>query len=358
MKISDIIFRFQGISHRDGLCRVRIFVNNHQQVVALITDLGDLNPSGSVTNYIEVIVGQLSSRLIIPKSSIIIEHYEPAAYHSDSFDIVTIEGKNPEWKSISFTEALGIISCSEEEIKNYTYNNEVLLHEIEKLRVQINPHLDFPRQVDSTRLLRQLAIEKSMLPKSEIQKLIHAGCNEREIQLLLKQDLSIFAEAYASPADNYICFSEFPLDGGCIDFAIFTGRSRMDVILIEVKGADFNIINQSGYQKFNAKIDTAASQIRNRLGYIHRNMESFRQYAHEIREKVIAGKSIYNSFPGPEAATEVDRNKDINIHNVIIGGRTVDDLSESKIRHDFENYFGLPIKLDSWDSFLKKLRRQ
>ena len=85
-----------------------------------------------------------------------------------------------------------------------------------------------------------------MIRKSELQQLILAGASERQIQSLLKKDLSMLAEVYAHPSYDYICFSEFPVNNGCVDFAIFTGVSWMTVILIEVKGADFNIVNQSG----------------------------------------------------------------------------------------------------------------
>jgi hypothetical protein len=131
----------------------------------------------------------------------------------------------------------------------------------------------------------------------------------------------------------------------------------MDVFLIEIKGADFNLLNQGHYKKFNSRIDVAIGQIRDRLGFIHRNIDEFRSSIHSIRERVISGQSLYNSFIGPDKETKVDKNKDINIHNVIIGGRTLDDLLESKKRRDFEVNFSLPVKLESWDTFLRKLRR-
>ncbi|NLR63033.1 DUF4263 domain-containing protein [Chitinophaga varians] len=241
-------------------------------------------------------------------------------------------------------------------MKNITRKNEILMTEIEKMRVQIDPLMEFS-YVDSAKLVRQLTIENNMVRKSALQELVHAGAGERQIQSLIKRDLSLLAETYASPSYNYICFSEFPVGNGFVDFAIFTGVSWMTVILIEVKGADFNIVNQSGYQKFNANIDTAASQIRERLGFIHRNIQAFKEHVHEIREKVISGTSLFNAFTGPEPATQVDPNKDVNFHSIIIGGRTVDDLKESSMRHDFERYSSLPINLESWDSYLRKLRR-
>lgn len=358
MRISDKIFRFTGWHRRSGLCRVRIFVNHKHQAIALITDLGNLNPSGSITNLIEIIVKELTAKFEIPGESIIIQHYEPYGYHPDRFSLVTFD-KNmaPSWTIIERDEVLELLATKEAELHNITRKNEVLMTEIENQRVQIDPLMDFSSSVNSASLVRQLKIEDNMVRKSELQELILAGSGERQIQSLIKKDLSLLAEIYASPSYNYICFSEFPVDNGFVDFAIFTGVSWMTVILIEVKGADFNIVNQSGYEKFNANIDTAASQIRERLGYIHRNIQAFKEHVHAIRGKVINGKSLFNSFPGPEPATMVDPNKEVHVHNVIIGGRTVNDLEESRMRHDFESYSSLPINLESWDSYLRKLRR-
>lgn len=40
----------------------------------------------------------------------------------------------------------------------------------------------------------------------------------------------------------------------------------MDVILVEIKGADFNLTNSDHYGEFNHKINQAAGQLRERLG--------------------------------------------------------------------------------------------
>ncbi|MCW3463965.1 Shedu immune nuclease family protein [Chitinophaga nivalis] len=359
MKASDRIFRFTGWHYRDGLCRVRTFVNWEKQIViALITDLGNLNPSGSVVYLIEVLVKELIAKLVIPKESIILQHLEPYGSCTDHrFSLVTFDKKKALVRNdMKHDEVLELLSTNEGELKNITRKNEILMTEIETMRVQIDPLMEFS-YVDSAKLVRQLTIEDNMVRKSELQELINTGASERQIQSLIKKDLSLLAEAYASPSYNYICFSEFPVDKGFVDFAIFTGVSWMTVILIEVKGADFNIVNQSGYQKFNANIDTAASQIRERIGFIHRYPLVFKEHVHQIRERVISGQNLFNAFPGPEPTTQVDPNKDVNFHCIIIGGRTVDDLKESSMRHDFERYSSLPINLESWDSYLRKLRR-
>jgi hypothetical protein len=360
MKINDIIFRysFPQNNKRDGICRVRTFVNSHFQLLVLITDLDLKNTSSSVTNSIEIIYNSLINRLIVPKDSIFIEHYEPSSIMSHTFSIVTIQdGKETLWEDISFDDIINLAECDESEIKILTLQNEVLNNEIDKLRTLIDPHLDLPSQVESSYLIRKFEIEDNMISKLEVSGLINNNAIEHQLLKLLKRDLSILAEVYANPNDNYICFSEFPLNGGFIDFVLLTGVSWMDVFLIEIKGADFNILNQGFYQKFNSRIEIAIGQIRDRLGYIHRNMDEFRKNIHSIRERIISGESLYNSFIGPDSTVRVDKNKDVNIHSVIIGGRTIDDLKESKKRYDLEWSLSLPIKLESWDTFLRKLRR-
>ncbi|USL16411.1 DUF4263 domain-containing protein [Bacillus thuringiensis] len=59
---------------------------------------------------------------------------------------------------------------------------------------------------------------------------------------------------------------------------------------------------------------------------------------------------------GPQGGLQVDPNKDINIYIVLIAGRTVDDLSESKKRQDYENNTKPPLKVETWDTWIRKLK--
>lgn len=197
-----------------------------------------------------------------------------------------------------------------------------------------------------------------MISKKMIVDLVEQGTGEQELQRLLKQDLSIFAEVYAQPRDEYICFSEFPVANGVVDFAIFSGRSRMDVTLFEIKGAEFDLVNQGHYDKFSAKIDVAIDQIRKRLRHVIDNIQEFRTHAHQIRQNIEDGKLQHNSLLGPAGALQVDPDKDINIRFVVIGGRTRDDLEESRKRHDVERSTHPPIRVESWDTWLRKIRRE
>jgi hypothetical protein len=360
MKINDFILRYSfSINQiKDGICRIRTFINSKSQIILLITDLGKKNTSASVTNSIEVIYDTLISKYGTPKESVFIEHYEPSSIHNHTFDIVKIHSnKKTEWQSISLKDTVNLLECDETELNNSTFKNEVLLIEIEKIRTIIAPHSELPAQIGSEYILKQFEIQNRMLSKKSLLELIKQNSIETEFLKFLKNDLSFFAEIYASPSDSYVCLSEFPLNNGFVDFVLLTGVSMMDVFLIEIKGADFNLLTQNSYKKLNYRLDIAIGQIRDRLGYIHGNISEFKEFMHNIREKAISGEKKYNVLVGPKITTLVDRNKDINIHNIVIGGRTVNDLEESHKRHDFETTFQLPIKIESWDTFARKLRR-
>lgn len=204
---------------------------------------------------------------------------------------------------------------------------------------------------------RKLEIDAGMIWKSSIETLIRSGAGEQEIQRLLKTDLSIFGEAYAKPDDEYICFSEYPVADGSVDFAVFTGRSRMDIILIEVKGSEFNLLNSNHYKEFNHKVLEAAGQIRGRLGVIYRSFESFRKSAHQIRTRAENDEKLHNALLGPYFKLHVDPDKDVNIRTVVIGGRTQNDHEESAKRQDYERGSTPPIRIESWDTWLRRLQR-
>jgi hypothetical protein len=249
------------------------------------------------------------------------------------------------------------MECAPEELDERSSQNHRIIYRADQLRFSRNPFVDSPWRGSQSTIKRRLEIADTMISKSEIDALISAGAGEREIQRLLKRDLSVFAEAYAKPDEEYICFSEFPLADGQIDFVVLTGRSRMDVILIEVKGADFNLLNSGHYKEFNHKINQAASQIRDRVGQIYRKVEPFRDHVHALRERAERGEQIHNAFLGPQHRLHVDPQKDINIRTVLIGGRTVNDRVESTKRHDFERDTTPPIRVESWDTWLRRLQR-
>jgi hypothetical protein len=356
MKVNDIVHRytFTSLYRNEGICRLRTFVNSKKNVFIVLTEL-DNNTSASITNAIEAIAKELYEIGLLNETTTIIEHYEI----DNSFSIVKptdfISSKTT-WTHIGMDDIIQLLETHENEFSLESQARKRIIDLSEKISTQIDQSRNFHSDMSREYVARYLEIEHGQISKGEIQELINHSSNERSIQNLLKTDLSIFAEFYARPSDQYICFSEFPIGEGFVDFVIFTGLSRMDIVLIEVKGADFNVTTKGHYKKPSSKIENAFQQIKRHLSYIHENYDSFRKEAHLIRQKVEKGNTIYNSFIGPYGRIEVDPNKEINIRSVIIGGRTVNDFEESKIRNEFDTH-SVNTKLESWDSWVKKIQR-
>ncbi|RII30477.1 MAG: DUF4263 domain-containing protein [Geobacter sp.] len=357
MKILDIVHSFHNNLSRvsRGLCRVRSFIGPEGQMV-LLTDLGEKNDGQSVTIAVEMITRSLIEQGIIIEPVTFIEHYERGESKDDTFDVVTFS-PTTQWQKTTRASVLNLIGGHEEEIADRSQKNPRISYQADQIRYRKNPFADSRYQDSNSVITRRLEIAEGMISKVDIEALVNNGSIEQNIQRVLKQDLSVFGEAYAKPDDEYICFSEFPLADGAVDFAVFTGRSRMDIILIEVKGAEFNLVNADHYREFNHKISQAAGQIRGRLGIIFRDLNTFRKSAHQIRARAEKGEKIHNAFVGPYGELQVDPDKDINIRTVVVGGRTKDDHEESIKRQDYESRFTPPIRIESWDTWLRRLQR-
>jgi hypothetical protein len=182
--------------------------------------------------------------------------------------------------------------------------------------------------------------------------LVLAGAGEREIQAHMKEHLYLIGDACTPSTikDEYIAFSQFQILDGKPDFLVFTSRSRMEVVVIEIKGADFNFLNSDG--TINANINEAAQQVRERFGHIDDNYELFRRRFYEIRRRVEAGEQIFSSLLGPAKHLEVDPEKQVWLKGMVIGCRSVDDHKESRIRHQLERNSPY-ISFDTWDGWLK-----
>jgi len=360
MKVNDFIHRFSGRAmRRDGICRVRTFVSDNAKVFILLTDLGDKNTSLSVTNACGIIRNSLITNNLIPDECCFIEHYEELSDGTNTFDLITFDApRSPRWTKIDQSNVLELLKCDLAELSTSTLKHNHLLDDIERIRNEIDPLIDFPPPKPSAQIRNRNTIETEMISKKTVADMVERGAGERELLRILKRDLSIFTEIYAKPSKEYICFSEFPVADGFVDFVVFSGRSRMDVILIEVKGADFTLLTEGKHNKFSSKIDKAGHQIRERLRVIEDDYCKFRTCTHQIRHDVENGNSTYNHLLGPAGRLDVDPDKDINIRCVIIGGRTRNDFEESKDRHDFEKNFRYPMKLESWDTWLRKLERE
>jgi len=355
VKTSDFILRYPTNKIHDGICRMRTFVNQKFEVSIILTELSD-NTSTSITNSMELIYKYLIDSGLVTKFDFLFEHYEQHSFSSESFDLVYIENGRASWDSVELDFVMQICESQDNEFNTEIKDNFRLLSEIDTLISKIqSSNINCPQQESFNQSEHEPI--SNQLSKHAIQEIIDRGAGELEIQALLKQDLSVFGEIYGQPKDEYQCFSEFPVGDGCVDFVVFSGRSRMDIFLIEVKGANFNLVNKSGYKKFSSTMETAMDQIRNRLEYIYKNIEEFKVMAHEIRQSAESGKNIYNCFLGPKPNLNVDLNKNINIYPVVIGGRTINDLNESNKRHQYEQRSSPKVNVESWDSWLKKLIR-
>ncbi|MFP3709678.1 Shedu immune nuclease family protein [Paraburkholderia sp. SIMBA_009] len=182
--------------------------------------------------------------------------------------------------------------------------------------------------------------------------LITSSAGERDIQSFVKNNLHLLGDACtpSSIKGEYIAFSQFSILDGKPDFVVFTSRSRMEVVIVEIKGADFNFLNSDG--TINANINEAAQQVRERFGHIEDNYELFRRKFYDIRRRVESGETIFSSALGPAKHLEVDPEKQVWLKGMVIGGRSVDDQKESRIRHQLER--SAPhISYDTWDGWLR-----
>lgn len=357
MKVLDIVYDISDGNPRmaRGLCRVRAFAHASGTVV-LLTDIGELCDGLSITNAVEIIVKSLVDRGYVVPPARFIEHDEHQDANNDSFHEVTLVPRTA-WTSLSRQTVLEAIGGATGELDDRSLRNPRIFAQASQIRYRRNPFVDSVNQEPNEVILRRLEIAATMISKASVSALIEAGSSEQELQRLLKTDLSIIGEAYAKPDDEYICFSEYPLADGAIDFVVFTGRSRMDVILIEVKGAEFNLVNSNHYGAFNHKVMEAATQIQHRLGVIFRELNDFRKDAHARRIRAERGEKLHNAFLGPYLKLQVDPGKDINIRSVVIGGRTRDDLEESQKRQNYEARSTPPVRIESWDTWLRRLQR-
>lgn len=357
-KMRDLIFRFPGF-WREGICRVRIFLKENQKV-AIISEV-PMNHSTSVTNAIERIWEKLTEESYIDSNTVVIEHYEKEDCSLKDRDIFNIvehdkEGR-PTWKSTCEMEVKKICGIEDDELSSRIENNILLFKEILEIQQEVEPDLYRPKLEYETVIERRRNISEKMLSKKELHDFIKLQSKEAIFLKALKKDLSIFGEVYAELEDEYICFSEFPVGDGFVDYVVFTGRSRMDVILIEVKGADIFFANSNSYENRSAKVNEAIQQLEHRISVIEKDYENFRKFVHEVRKKVEAGECKYNAFLGPKFSLQVDPNKEIFIRGVVIRGRSRDDKKESSLRHSYERVSNRKIRLESWNSFLRKLKR-
>lgn len=352
MKTSDFIFRFKSFRMRhDSLCRVRFFINTQFKTTCVLTDIGDMANGPYLESVCDTVIIFLNAEGHLLHCDNLILHDE----YDNSMKILNNNGKIV--GSLSREELKELTECNEEEFIKKSMDLSGVRERIIRKRSEIDPFLGKKCAKDPFYYKREIEIQENAISKATLKKLIDDGAGERELGKILKMDLSLVAEIYSQHHDEYIVFSEFPLGGNIVDFAVFSGRSTMDVTFIEIKGADFNLKKRSHYDAVNAKIEEANSQIRSHRKYIYSNYEAFRKEMHIIRSKAENGEKIHNAFLSPVRELQVDPEKNVNIDFVIVAGRTPEhDVKESDIRYQYTKEIP-DLELLSWDSWIKRLRR-
>lgn len=358
MKINDFIFRYKSPMARiPGIYRVRTFVNSKNDIYVVLSEL-DENPSESVTNSIEFIVNELIYQNKIPSKSKIIEHYSSNLFSLEEFDLVTFDSNmKPSWKSVGFKTISEVLECFDEEFTNYR-NDERIKKEIEDAILGIPKLQEFKYSENPNITERRLEIVSNQHTKDDIIKLLNTNPIEHRLNEFLREDLSLIAECYANPSEEYVCFAEFPVGEHRADFVLFTGRSRMNVYLIEIKGADKELRRKNHYGEFKSSIQEGIGQLKKHSNWCSKNYETFRMFTYNVLEEVKNGNFPYHAFLGPKYELMVDPNKDIRLHYILIAGKTEDDLNDSKRRDIEERSVSVDMQIETWDSWLNKLTRK
>ena len=219
----------------------------------------------------------------IPFKSKIIEHYSSSSfYFSEKFDLVTFDSNmKPNWKSVSFKTISKILECSDEEFDNYR-NNQRAKKEIKDAIFGVPKLQEFKYSENPDITERRLEIVLNQHNKDDIIRLLSYSPEENKLNKFLREDLSLIAECYANPSEEYICFAEFPVGEHRADFALFTGRSRMNVYLIEIKGAD----KENHYGEFKSSIQEGVGQLKKHSDWCNKNYETFRTFTYNVLEEV------------------------------------------------------------------------
>lgn len=359
MKLTDFIFTFGDAYNalsRTAICRVRLFINKKMEIYAVISEL-DENPSVSVTNAIEIIHSRLLKENKIPPKSKIIDHSPKSLCFPESFDLVEYTSTGyPQWKDITYSNILELLECTEDEFNDYRYDKRVKKEIYEALngtpKIKRFEYTEPPEITE-----RRLEIDKVKINKKAVKGLLDTYPSEREISAFLKRDMSLLSECYANPKDEYICFSEFPIDSGRVDFAVFTGRSRMTVYLIEIKGAQNDLCRKNHYKDFRSDVQEGRGQLIQRAAWIESNYKECCNFVHEVLKSVKKNGRPYNAFVGPKYKLQVDPNKDVDFKYVLIAGRTGDDLQDSHKRHIEDCAINRDFRTETWDSWYNKLER-
>jgi hypothetical protein len=197
------------------------------------------------------------------------------------------------------------------------------------------PHDVSPRCEDPIVAERRAQIGREMVPAAVMRAIVAGGATRRELQGVLESDPSLVAEVYADPADAYLFFAPFPIDGVCADIALLSGRSATEVTLLEIKGTSSTV----------GPADAARMEAR--LASIESHAAAVRRRMRGIRTRVERGERLYGVSTGPLGTLASDPAGPIHVRLVMIGGRMTHLVPQPHSR----------IRLETWESWLRHLRR-
>lgn len=242
MKISDFIFKFKSYRMREeGLCRIRFFVNTQKEMICVLTDIDSMSNAPYLDTVCNTVIQSLHDNGYLIDCQIYILH--------DDFDnsMAIIDECGKVERHLSKKQIEIMTECDENEFGKKSEDELSIKRQIEKKRYEINPFINNQYLKTPEYIKRKIEIQENAISKKQLKELIDAGVSEWKLDALIKNDLSLIAEIYSYPNDEYIVFSEFPVGERRVDFAIFSGRSTMDVTFIEIKGADFNLKKRGHY---------------------------------------------------------------------------------------------------------------
>jgi len=176
--------------------------------------------------------------------------------------------------------------------------------------------------------------------------------SERDIASYIGNDLTLMASALANPSDEYIIFKEFQLTpSDQIDFVIFTSRSKLSVIFVEIKGAEFDFLLKDGTA--HSTIKKAIDQVAERFEYPRKDYRRFHSEVHSLKQRVEKGEQIHQSIKN--GYLDVSAEKEVVYSGVAIGGTELDDIKESCVRDRLTHYGKHYITCHSWQSFCRTM---
>lgn len=206
MKISDFIFKFKTFRMREeGLCRVRFFVNTQKEMICVLTDIDIMSNAPYLDTVCDTVIQSLYNNGYLLDCQIHILH--------DDFDnsMAIIDKYGNVERHLSKKQIEILTECDENEFAKKSVDILSIKRQIEKKRYEINPFINNQYLKTPEYVKREIEIQENAISKKRLKESIDAGASERELDALIKKDLSLIAEIYSSPNDEYIVFSEFPL---------------------------------------------------------------------------------------------------------------------------------------------------